>query len=182
MSRIGSKPIILPQSVKVDITGGKINLVGPKGTLSVNLPEKITAEVDDQHLKIVRHGEDKFARAYHGLGRSLVQNAVIGVTSGFTKELELVGTGYRVALQGTSLVFSLGFSHPVVFSAVTGATFTLEGNNKVKVSGIDKQLVGQVAANIRKLRPPEPYKGKGIRYSDETIRRKAGKVAAKGAA
>ena len=182
MSRIGSRPITIPDSVKVEITRDQLNFTGPKGNLSVTLPEKITATLEDGHLKITRKGEDKVARAFHGLGRSLAQNAVIGVSNGYTKELELVGTGYRVALQGGSLVLSLGFSHPITFAPVAGVTFTVEGNNKIKITGIDKQLVGQVSANIRKLREPEPYKGKGIRYSDETIRRKAGKAAAKGAA
>lgn len=182
MSRIGSRPITLPDSVKVEINRDQLNFTGPKGNLSVTLPEKITATLEEGHLKIARKGEDKVARAFHGLGRSLAQNAVIGVSNGYTKELELVGTGYRVALQGGNLVLSLGFSHPITFSPVAGVTFTVEGNNKIKIVGIDKQLVGQVAANIRKLREPEPYKGKGIRYSDETVRRKAGKAAAKGAA
>lgn len=182
MSRIGSRPITLPDSVKVEIVRDQLNFTGPKGSLSVTLPEKITAALEDGHLKIARKGEDKVARAYHGLGRSLAQNAVIGVSHGYTKELELVGTGYRVALQGGNLVLSLGFSHPITFVAVPGVAFAIEGNTKIKIVGIDKQLVGQVAANIRKLRPPEPYKGKGIRYSDEVIRRKAGKAAAKGAA
>ena len=182
MSRIGTRPITLPDSVKVEITRDLLTFTGPKGHLSVTLPDKITAVIEDGHLKIARKGEDKVARAFHGLGRSLAQNAVIGVAHGYTKELELVGTGYRVALQGGNLVLSLGFSHPINFTAVAGVAFAVEVNNKIKVVGIDKQLVGQVAANIRKLRPPEPYKGKGIRYSDEIIRRKPGKAAAKGAA
>ena len=182
MSRIGAKPINLPESVKVDISGGKMNFSGPKGNLVVALPKGISASVEEKRLKLTRSGEDKFARAFHGLGRSLAQNAVVGVSEGFTKELELVGTGYRVAAQGGNLVFSLGYSHPITFKAVPGITLTIEGNNKVKVTGIDKQLVGQVAANIRELRAPEPYKGKGVRYTDEVIRRKAGKAAAKSAA
>jgi len=182
MSRIGIKPITLPESVKVEIKDGKLNFAGPKGNLVVVLPNKITAVVEGTQLKISRHGEDKVARAFHGLGRSLANNAVIGVSQGYTKELELVGTGYRVVASGGNLVFSLGFSHPITFNAVTGVAFAVEGNNKVKITGIDKQLVGQVGANIRKLREPEPYKGKGIRYSDEVVRRKAGKAAAKGAA
>lgn len=182
MSRIGSRPITLPEAVKVEMTDRRLNFSGPKGNLTVILPEKISASIEEGRLKIARSGEDKTARAFHGLGRSLAQNAVIGVSQGYAKDLELVGTGYRVALQGGDLVFSLGFSHPITFTAVAGVTFAVEGNNKIKVVGIDKQLVGQVAANIRKLRPPEPYKGKGIRYSDEVVRRKAGKAAAKGAA
>lgn len=182
MSRIGSKPIIMPDSVKVEIKDGKLFFTGQKGSLVVELPEKITAEVDGTQLKLSRHGEDKFARAYHGLGRSLAYNAVLGVSQGYTKDLELVGTGYRVAAQGANLVFSLGYSHPITFSAVPGVSFAVDGNTKVKITGIDKQLVGQVAANIRALREPEPYKGKGIRYSDEVVRRKPGKAAAKGAA
>lgn len=181
MSRIGAKPIILPESVKVDIQAKKLNFTGPLGNLSVDLPAGVSASVEEGKLKVVRAGDDKVARANHGLGRSLAQNAVIGVSTGYAKELELVGTGYRVVSQGTNLVFSLGFSHPITFASVPGVTFVVDGNNKVKVSGIDKQLVGQVSANIRELRPPEPYKGKGIRYSDEVVRKKAGKTAAKGA-
>lgn len=181
MSHIGSRPITLPESVKVDIARGSLSVTGPKGNLTVPLPNRISAKVEENHLIFERSGEDKDAKALHGLGRSLANNAVIGVSAGYNKELELVGTGYRVALQGGNLVLSLGFSHPITFQAVEGVTFAVEGNNKIKITGIDKQLVGQVAANIRELRRPEPYKGKGIRYSDEVIRRKAGKAAAKGA-
>ena len=156
MSRIGTRPITLPESVKVDIAKGSLSVTGPKGNLTVPLPEKISAKLEDNRLVFSRTGEDKTVKALHGLGRSLAANAIIGVSAGYTKELELVATGYRVVLQGGNLVLSLGFSHPVTFQAVPGITFAVEGNNKIKVVGIDKQLVGQVAANIRKLRPPEP--------------------------
>lgn len=181
MSRIGQKPITIDSSVKIDVKGQLVSVTGPKGVLTVSLPTAVKAELVDGSLVVTRNGSDKQTKAYHGLSRSLLNNAVSGVTEGFTKELELVGTGYRVAAQGGNLVFSLGFSHPINFTAVPGITFAVDGNNKLKITGIDKQLVGQVAANIRKLRPPEPYKGKGIRYVNEVIRRKAGKAAAKGA-
>lgn len=182
MSRIGNRPIHLPDSVKASVSGKKISFTGPKGDLFVDLPSHTSATVEGNLLKISRSSDEKEAKAYHGLARSLANNAVIGVSSGFVKDLELVGTGYRVAASGANLTFSLGLSHPVIFKAVPGVTLAVEGQTKVKVTGIDKQIVGQVAANIRALRPPEPYKGKGIRYSDEVIRRKAGKAAAKTAA
>ena len=179
MSRIGRKPLHLPSSVSFEQSGNLLRFTGPKGTLEVLLPDPIRVEAKDSVLSFTRQNDIPATRALHGLVRRLSQNAVTGVTDGFSKSLQLVGTGYRVALQGGNLVLSLGFSHPINFTAVAGVAFAVEGNNKIKVVGIDKQLVGQVAANIRKLRPPEPYKGKGIRYSDEVIRRKPGKAAAK---
>lgn len=182
MSRIGNKPIILPNSVKLEIGSDKLMFTGPKGNLKVGFPKVIKASSEEGKLKIVRSNDEKSTKALHGLVRSLAQNAVIGVTTGYSIDLELVGTGYRVALQGGNLVLSLGFSHPITVKPVEGISFAVEGNTKIKVEGIDKQLVGQVAANIRKLRPPEPYKGKGIRIVGEVIRRKPGKATAKGAA
>lgn len=182
MSRIGRKAIIIPSAVKLDIATDKITVTGPKGQLFVPVQGKVKAVLEGDKLSFSRSADDKATRALHGLARSLAQNAVDGVTTGFVKDLELVGTGYRVAATGSNLTLSLGFSHPIVFKAVPGITLAVEGQTKIKISGIDKQLVGQVAANIRKLKQPEPYKGKGIRYSDEVIRRKAGKAAAKGAA
>ncbi len=182
MSRIGNKPIHLPQTVKVEIERERLLFTGPKGNLEVVLPRVISVANEDGLLKFSRTSDEKSIKALHGLVRSLSQNAIIGVTNGYSKDLELVGTGYRVAPSGTNLVLSLGFSHPITVNPVVGVTFAVEGNTKIKVTGIDKQLVGQVAANIRKLRPPEPYKGKGIRIVGEIIRRKSGKAAAKGAA
>jgi large subunit ribosomal protein L6 len=181
MSRIGNKLITIPTSVKVEIKDHILHVVGPKGSVDVTLPSQIKTEIVDQTIKFARKAEDKFSKSLHGLVRSLTNNAVMGVTDGYSKDLELVGTGYRVAVQGANLSLSLGYSHPIIFQAVPGVTMAVEGNNKIKISGFNKQAVGQVAANIRKLRPPEPYKGKGIRYVGETIRRKAGKAAAKGA-
>lgn len=182
MSRIGNKPITLPDSVKLEIGKDKLTFAGPKGSLAVDLPKVITVSQEAGKIKVIRSNDEKSVKALHGLVRSLAQNAVIGVTAGYSKDLELVGTGYRVALQDGNLVLSLGFSHPITVKPVEGVIFAVEGNTKIKVAGIDKQLVGQVAANIRKLRPPEPYKGKGIRVVGEVIRRKPGKAAAKGAA
>ncbi|MBI1872174.1 50S ribosomal protein L6, partial [Candidatus Collierbacteria bacterium] len=174
MSRIGNKPIILPDSVKLEIAKGKLSFNGPKGNLEVIVPKQISVSQEENKLKFTRENDEKSVKALHGLVRSLAQNAVIGITAGYSKDLELVGTGYRVASQAGNLVLSLGFSHPITVKPVEGVTFAVEGNTKIKVTGIDKQLVGQVAANIRKLRPPEPYKGKGIRLIGEVIRRKPG--------
>jgi large subunit ribosomal protein L6 len=177
MSRIGLKPVKITPEIQVSVADGKINLTGSKGNLSVPLPRQIEIKIDDGKAYFTRKQENNETKALHGLTRSLFQNAVTGITSGYEKKLELVGTGYRVKLEGTNLNLSLGFSHPVIFKAVPGVEMTIEGNNIIYLKGIDKHLVGQVAANIRALRPPEPYKGKGIRYSDEVIRRKAGKTA-----
>lgn len=182
MSRIGNKPIHLPDSVKVEVNGKKLTMTGPKGTLFVDVPSGITPSLEDKLLKFSRTSDTNQFKALHGLARSLANNAIIGVSHGYSKDLELIGTGYRVAASGANLTFSLGLSHPIVFKAVPGVALAVEGQTKVKITGIDKQLVGQVAANIRALRPPEPYKGKGIRYADEVVRRKPGKAAAKTAA
>ncbi len=183
MSRIGRTPITLPQDVTITIDGDMIVVKGPKGELKEKLQPGIEVVITDNIATISRKNDEKQTRAYHGLVRSLMANMVQGVTQGYEKRLEMVGTGYRVALQGTKLVLSVGFSHPVNIEQPAGITFAVEGNNKIVIKGINKHDVGQIAANIRKVRPPEPYKGKGIKYEGEVIRRKAGKaVKAAGAA
>lgn len=177
MSRIGKKPVVIPAGVTVTVNADKIVAKGPKGELSELMFPGISVEIKDGHVEVVRSNDMPQQRAAHGLIRSLIQNMVVGVTEGFEKKLELVGTGYRVATKGTGLSLSLGFSHPVEVDAVAGITFKVEGNNKITVTGISKYMVGQVAAKIRDLRPPEPYKGKGVRYEGEVVRRKAGKAA-----
>ena len=177
MSRIGMKPIHLPEKVTLVIEPRLIKVNGPKGDLSCNLPNQIKVEQKDALIVVSRKNDLPETKALHGLVRSLVNNMIIGVTEGYQKELQLVGTGYRVTVHPEGLSFTLGFSHPVVVKKVDDVEFKIEGNNKVFISGIDKQLVGQVASDIRGLRPPEPYKGKGIRYSDEVVLRKAGKAA-----
>jgi large subunit ribosomal protein L6 len=180
MSRIGRKPITVPSGVDVAIAGQTITVKGPKGTLSHTLAEPITAERgDDGALNVVRPNDERKAKELHGLSRTLVNNMIVGVTEGYRKSLEIAGTGYRVAAKGSDLEFALGFSHPVVVAAPDGITFTVERPTVFHVAGIDKQQVGEVAANIRKIRPPEPYKGKGVRYQGEVIRRKAGKAGKK---
>jgi large subunit ribosomal protein L6 len=177
MSRIGKAPISVPGGVDVTLSGGAIAVKGPKGELRRDLPEQITIRQDGDTLLVERADDDRNSRALHGLVRSLVQNMVTGVTEGFHKDLDIVGVGYRAAAKGKgSLELSLGFSHPVVVDAPDGIEFVVPQPNRIEVHGIDKQLVGQVAANIRKWRTPEPYKGKGIRYVDEHVRRKAGKA------
>ena len=177
MSRIGKAPIAVPGAVDVTLAEGSISVKGPKGELSRDLPERITVRQDGDALLVERRDDERNSRALHGLVRSLVQNMVTGVTEGFHKDLDIVGVGYRATAKGKgSLELSLGFSHPVVVEAPDGIEFVVPQPNRVEVHGIDKQLVGQVAANIRSWRKPEPYKGKGIRYSDEHVRRKAGKA------
>ncbi len=178
MSRIGNKPISIPTGVTVTVTGDKVMVKGPKGELTSPLQPGITAKVVENEVQISRADDEGQTKAYHGLVRSLIANNILGVTEGFQKTLKLVGTGYRVAAKGTGLSLSVGFSHQVEFDTVPGVTLKVEGSDTIIISGIDKQSVGQVAANIRKIRPPEPYKGKGIRYEDEVVRRKAGKTAA----
>jgi len=180
MSRIGLKPITIDKEVQVNLSGKMITIIGPKGSLSVPLAENIEFKIEESKVFLTRTREDLKTKALHGLTRSLLYNAVMGVVNGYQKKLELVGTGYRVKLEGSDLHLSLGFSHPVIFKAVSGIEFIVEGNNVIYVKGIDKHLVGQTAADIRTLRPPEPYKGKGIRYSDEIVRRKAGKTVKSG--
>lgn len=177
MSRIGRLPIPVPAGVDVTISGALVTVKGPKGTLEHVIAAPITvAREEDGTLVVSRPNEERESRALHGLTRTLLDNLVIGVTKGYEKKLEIVGTGYRVAAKGNSLDFTLGFSHPVVVSAPEGITFAVESPTKFTVSGIDKQQVGEVSANIRKIRKPEPYKGKGIRYAGEIVRRKAGKA------
>jgi len=178
MSRIGKLPITVPSGVDVAIDGRTVTVKGPKGTLSHTVVEPITVErADDGTVQLKRPDDERRSKAMHGLSRSLVQNLVNGVTAGYEKKLEIVGVGYRVISKGpTELEFALGFSHPVKVNAPEGITFTVEAPTRFTVLGIDKQQVGEVAANIRKLRKPEPYKGKGVRYAGEHVRRKVGKA------
>ena len=180
MSRIGRLPIAIPKGVEVNINGSEVSVKGPKGTLTHTLAEPITiAKQEDGTLLVTRPNDERASKSLHGLSRTLVANMVQGVTEGYTKSLEIVGVGYRVAPKGKDLEFALGFSHPVVIPAPEGISFAVESPTKFSVSGIDKQLVGEVSANLRKLRKPDPYKGKGIRYTGETIRRKQGKAGKK---
>jgi large subunit ribosomal protein L6 len=180
MSRIGRRPIAIPAGVDVAIDGQTVRVKGPKGELSHTVADRIRVERgDDGNLTVARENEERQVKALHGLSRTLVANMVVGVTEGYTKTLEINGTGYRVTAKGRDLEFALGFSHPVTVTAPDGITFTVERPTLFHVSGIDKQLVGEVAANIRKIRPPEPYKGKGVKYAGEVIRRKAGKAGKK---
>jgi large subunit ribosomal protein L6 len=176
MSRIGRQPIPVPAGVTYKIDGRDITITGPKGTLTMTVAEPITVAEDEGALVVTRPNDERDSRARHGLTRTLVSNMVQGVTQGYEKGLEIVGTGYRVAAKGTDLEFQLGFSHPVLVKAPEGISFQVDSPVKFKVIGIDKQQVGEVAANIRKIRKPEPYKGKGVRYEGEVVRRKAGKA------
>jgi large subunit ribosomal protein L6 len=177
MSRIGRLPIPVPSGVDVSIDGRHVTVKGPKGTLTHNVAEPIQiVKAEDGTLEVTRPDDERQNRALHGLSRTLVHNMVIGVTDGYSKTLEIVGTGYRVVAKGSDLEFALGFSHPVVIKAPDGITFNVEAPTRFTVSGVDKQQVGEIAAKIRKLRKPDPYKGKGVRYQGEQIRRKAGKA------
>ncbi|CAI9416670.1 50S ribosomal protein L6 [Nocardioides sp. T2.26MG-1] len=177
MSRIGKLPVAVPSGVDVAIDGAHVTVKGPKGTLSHTVAAPIIVEKGDGVLDVKRPDDERQSRALHGLTRTLVNNMVVGVTEGYEKRLEIVGVGYRVLSKGpTQLEFQLGYSHPITFNAPEGITFTVDGPTRLGVQGIDKQLVGEVAANIRKLRKPEPYKGKGVRYAGEQIRRKVGKA------
>jgi large subunit ribosomal protein L6 len=170
-------PVVVPSGVDVAIDGSLVTVKGPKGTLSHTVVTPITVSKDDGVLTVTRPDDERESRARHGLTRTLVNNMVVGVTDGYEKKLEIVGVGYRVLSKGpTQLEFQLGYSHPITFNAPDGITFTVESPTRLSVQGIDKQLVGEVAANIRKLRKPEPYKGKGVRYAGEHIRRKVGKA------
>ncbi len=178
MSRIGKKPITIPSGVEVTIAGSHVTVKGPKGTLEHDAPESITVSRDGDELLVTRPDDEREHRALHGLTRSLVANMVTGVSDGFVRELEIVGVGYRAAASGPRhLDLQLGFSHPVTVDAPEGVEFEVPSPTRITVRGYDKQLVGQVAADIRKIRKPEPYKGKGIRYADERVLRKAGKSA-----
>ncbi|WP_181777241.1 50S ribosomal protein L6 [Amycolatopsis pittospori] len=176
MSRIGKLPVAVPSGVEVTITGQQIKVKGPKGTLEHTIAEPITVEQADGTLQVKRPDEERTSRALHGLTRTLVNNLVVGVTQGYEKKLEIHGVGYRVQAKGSDLEFALGYSHPVKIEAPEGITFKVETPTRFSVSGIDKQKVGQIAAVIRKLRRPDPYKGKGLRYEGEKIRRKVGKT------
>jgi large subunit ribosomal protein L6 len=177
MSRIGNKPVEIPDKVKVNISDdGAVAVEGPKGKLNWNLPRNIKGSVKDNRVSIVRGAETRSVKALHGLSRSLVHNMVQGVSEGFTKNLEIEGVGFKAAVQGQNLNLSLGFSHPILFPIPKEIKITVAENTKLTIQGIDKKLVGQVAADIRRFYPPEPYKGKGVRYVGEQIRRKEGKT------
>ena len=180
MSRIGKAPVTVPSGVDITVDGATITVKGPKGTLSRAIPGDITISQDDGVLSVARPNDERQNRALHGLTRSLVNNMVIGVTDGFKKNLEIVGVGYRAEAQGpTTLRLNLGFSHPVTVQAPDGITFEVPTPTQVVINGIDKEVVGQVAANVRSIRKPEPYKGKGVRYAGERVLRKAGKTGKK---
>jgi len=177
VSRIGKQPIPVPSGVEVKIDGSTVTVKGPKGVLTQTLNDVITVTLDDGVINVTRPDESRTARSLHGLTRTLVANMVIGVSEGYTKNLEIVGVGYRAVLKGDNIELQLGFSHPVVVVPEAGITFEVPAPTKITVRGIDKQRVGQVAADIRKWRKPEPYKGKGVRYEGEKVRRKLGKAA-----
>jgi large subunit ribosomal protein L6 len=176
MSRIGRLPIQIPAGVDVKVDASVVTVKGPKGELTISVASPIEVKVEDGQILVTRPNDERESRSLHGLTRTLIANDIIGVTEGYTKGLEVVGTGYRVAAKGSSLELALGFSHPVTVEPPAGISFAVEGNNKIIVSGISKQAVGEAAANIRKIRKPEPYKGKGVRYAGEVVRRKAGKA------
>jgi large subunit ribosomal protein L6 len=182
VSRIGKKPVVIPKGVKVQVKDGAVTVTGPKGELGAQLHPSITVDVTAEHLQVNRPSDEKAMRALHGLWRALIQNMVKGVTDGYTRKLELVGVGYRAEIKGSKLQLALGFSHPILFKPPTGIKIEAPTQTNIVITGIDKQLVGQVAAKIRSFRPPEPYKGKGVKYEGEAIRRKAGKAAAAGGA
>lgn len=178
MSRIGLKPITVPSGVSVEVKGSTCVVKGPKGELTNEIPDVITLDIKDGEINVVRSSDERQTKALHGLTRALIANNVVGVETGYTKALEIIGVGYRAAATSPKkLDMALGFSHPVVFDAPEGISFVTPTQTRIEITGIDKQLVGQVAANIRKLKKPEPYKGKGIRYDGEHVRRKAGKSA-----
>jgi large subunit ribosomal protein L6 len=178
MSRIGKKPITIPKGVTVKVLDGAVEVQGPKGKLRQPHPSGINFELVDGHL-IARRGEDPELAKFHGLARSLVANAVTGVAEGFKKELDIVGVGYRAELKGRQVIFALGYSHAVVFDIPQGIDIAIDKQTHITVTGVDRQLVGQVAANIRRLRKPDPYKQKGVRYTGEVLKKKAGKTGAK---
>ena len=177
MSRVGKKPIVVPAGVEVKIDGHKVTVKGPKGTLEKEFNQELTIKLENGEVVVERPNDEPKVRAIHGTTRALIQNMVSGVSEGFKKSLTLVGVGYRAAVKGKGLELSLGYSHPVIIDEIPGITFTVEKNTTILVEGIEKDLVGQIAANIRSKRAPEPYKGKGFKYTDEHIRRKEGKKA-----
>ena len=176
MSRIGKQPVAVPAGVDVSIDGQHVTVKGPKGTLEHTVAEPIAVKLEDGAVSVTRPDDERTSRSLHGLTRTLIDNMVVGVTQGYSKAMEIVGTGYRVVAKGGDLEFSLGYSHTILVKAPEGITFTVESPTRFSVNGIDKQQVGELAANIRKLRKPEPYKGKGVRYADEVVRRKAEKA------
>ena len=176
MSRIGRLPIDIPSGVDVAVDGRDVTVKGPKGQLALTVAQPIAVAIEAGRVLVTRPDDERESRSLHGLTRTLIANNILGVTQGYSKSLDVVGTGYRVQARGANVEFALGFSHPVVVEPPAGITFTVEGNNRLTVSGIDKQAVGETAANIRKIRKPEPYKGKGVRYTGEVVRRKAGKA------
>jgi len=176
MSRVGKMPVAVPSTVEFELDGNTVSVKGPKGELSRQFHERVSISFEDGTATVNRQDDERESRALHGLSRALLANMVTGVAEGFRRELEIVGVGYRAALRGSDLELQLGFSHPVSVVAPEGITFEVPEPTKVAVIGIDKELVGQVTANIRKIRPPEPYKGKGVRYAGEHVRRKAGKA------
>jgi large subunit ribosomal protein L6 len=176
MSRIGLLPINVPAGVEVDIDGQDVQIKGPRGELGLRVRNPISVIRENGTITVSRPNDERRNRSLHGLTRTLINNMVVGVTDGYTKRLEIRGVGYRAAMDGETLVISVGFSHPVRMQPLEGVDFAVEGNNQILVSGVDKQLVGEMAARIRRVRPPEPYKGKGIRYAGEFVRQKAGKA------
>jgi large subunit ribosomal protein L6 len=179
MSRTGRKPIPIPKGVEVKVNGNLVAIKGPKGALEVSLNQGISAEVNGSDFSLDRADDEKKSRAFHGLARALMSNAITGVSTGWSKALDIIGIGYRAEKQGNAIVFNLGYSHPINFKIPQGIDIEVDGKaNRITVNGIDRQQVGQIAAEIRGLRPPEPYKGKGVRYADERIRTKAGKQGA----
>ena len=176
MSRIGKNPVSIPSGVEAKIDGQHVEVKGPKGTLSLDVPEPITVVLEGSEIKVSRPDDNRRSRALHGLSRSLINNMVIGVSEGYTIKMEIFGVGYRVQAKGKGLEFSLGYSHTIPIEPPEGVTFAVDGTTKFSISGIEKQKVGQIAANIRRLRKDDPYKGKGIRYEGEQIRRKVGKT------
>lgn len=179
MSRIGKQPVAVPAGVDVTVDGQQVTVKGPKGTLGLTIAEAVTVEQGEGVLNVSRVNDERRSKALHGLSRTLVQNMITGVTTGYTTKMEIYGVGYRVQQKGSNLEFALGYSHPVPVEAPEGITFTVEAPTKFTITGIDKQKVGQVAANIRRLRKSDPYKGKGIRYAGEQVRRKVGKTGKK---
>lgn len=182
MSRVGNSPILIPSGVSVEQNGQNILINGPKGSLKMEISKDIKVEVEQKQVVLKRRNDQKRVKSLHGLTRNLLANMILGVTQGWNKDLELVGVGFRAQVSGSKLILNIGFSHTVEVEAAEGITFEVSDNTKIKVSGIDKQLVGQVAANIKKVRPPDVYKGKGIRFVGEYIRKKIGKSAKVGAA
>ena len=176
MSRVGNAPIAIPNNVEVKIDGQRVEVKGPKATMDLEMPEPITASVEDNEVVVSRPDDHRDSRSLHGLTRSLINNLIIGVTEGYKINMEIFGVGYRVQQKGKDLEFSLGYSHPILIEAPEGVTFSVDGNTKFAIEGTDKQPVGQIAANIRRLRKDDPYKGKGIRYAGEQVRRKVGKT------